>query len=1062
MKKNLVCMLCMLCLLLALPGGAWALEEVAYLDENGVSRKTDKGVEVTEITGVPSNPTTLSEGWYVVNETVETENQITVSGTVHLILANGASFTTKSYINVATGNSLTIYAQSTDSEKMGALETKNAYSQNSPGIGNYGGSGKITINGGKITARGTHSYNMSTYWSGAGIGSGGKKYGSGYPSETITINGGIVTATSGGECAAGIGSSMNSGGTCDVVINGGTVTANGTDDGPGIGACTANITINGGTVTARGQWKAGIDGVSGTIAINGGMVTSSAYSAGGIGNYGAAVVISGGVVRATSHSKPAISTNAQKNGGIIFEDGVGKVYGTTTLNDSITVAESERLTVQAGTELTISAGVTLTVYGEMYNNGTINEIGDLDCTDAKVHPIKTASCNAEDSILLVDCYCGGQTCTLSDDSFVYDGKTKALSVVVKPENESLHFDSSITYDKTPKNAGDYTATLTIAGQSISKKFTIARANPTYTVPTGLTAVWGTTLNTVSLPSGFSWMDKTLDVAKGGNVGEYKHSVKYTPKDTTNYNTISDIEVTVNVVKADSVMTTLPMVKENLVYNGSDQELVTAGKATGGKVVYKLGEDGVWSTSIPTASQAGSYVVYFKVQGDTNHNDTDEQVWVVGISARSIEDATVTLESETMVYTGQERRPAVTGVTVDGLTLTDSDYTVIGYSDNTNVTTQASVTLEGKGNFDGRVTKTFAIVKANSALTVKTYLGYDQEADEFTFGDAIRVTVQAQSTGIAASTFARRAARAVDGDNTMTLYYGDVQLTEPASDIGNGFFEATYVTTDCKVPVGSHTLTAKFSGSGNLAGSECPVTVTIQPRVLEPVWAFPSEDSRYYSAGDNTMTFSQMGFNNKMSGCEDVYIAQDTVGTLASDAPGEYETAAFENVQLEGEHAAFYVLPDSFTMNTLVTILSWPTVDGVTSGEDTTGGTSGEQSITEGQSAKFSVDVSGEGLTYQWYLVKDGKMTALTDGGVYAGTNTATLNIWGANTGLDGNKYVCVITNPAGEAKATFTLYVAKAPTDLPQTGDSSRLTLWLALLGMAGAGLLALRRKAHQ
>lgn len=954
----------MLCLLLlALPVGAWALENVPYLDENGVLQSTT-GVEVTEITEVPSDPTTLSDGWYVVTGTIKTANALKISGEVHLILADGASLTTTDNIDVATGNSLTIYAQSTGSD-MGVLEAQTTSAGTTAGIGNYYGSGRITINGG--------------------------------------------------------------------------------------------------TVTARGQTRAGIDGLGGTIAINGGVVTSSAYSAGGIGGSGAAVVISGGVVKATkwSNSKPAIAASAQKNGGIIFEDGVGKVYGTTTLNDSITVAESEMLTVQAGTELTIAAGVTLTVKSKMYNNGTINEIGDLDCTDAKVHPIKSSSCNEEDSIILVDCYCGGQTCTLSDDSFVYDGKTKALSVVVKPENESLHFDSSITYNATPKNAGTYTATLTIAGKTISKQFTIVPADPTYTVPTGLTAVWGTTLESVSLPSGFSWMNEKLDVAKGGDVGGYEHEVKYTPDDTKNYNTITGIKVTVNVVKADSVMTTLPMVIENLVYNGSAQELVTAGETDDGDVVYKLGEDGEYSTAIPTASQAGSYVVYFKVKGDTNHNDTDEQVWVVGITEKSIENATVTLESENMVYTGQERCPAVTGVTVDGLTLTDSDYTVIGYSDNTNVTTQASVILEGKGNFDGRVTKTFAIVKANSALTAKTYLGFEEE-DEFTFGEAIRVAVQAQSTGVAASTFARRAARAVDGDNTMTLYYGDVQLTEPVSDMGGGNFEAEYRTDACKVPVGTHTLTAKFSGSGNLAGSECQVTVTILPWMLEPVYAYPVEDSRYYSAGDNTMTFPEMALGSKVAGSTDVYIAQDTVGTLASDAPGVYETAAFENVQLEGEHVAFYALPDSFAVNTFVTILNWPTVDGVTSGEDTTSGTSGEQSITEGQSAKFSVNVSGEGLTYQWYLVKDGKMTALTDGGVYAGTNTATLNIWGANTGLDGNKYVCVITNPAGEAKATFTLYVAKAPVDLPQTGDSNCLTLWLALLGMAGAGLLALRRKAHQ
>ena len=62
------------------------------------------------------------------------------------------------------------------------------------------------------------------------------------------------------------------------------------------------------------------------------------------------------------------------------------------------------------------------------------------------------------------------------------------------------------------------------------------------------------------------------------------------------------------------------------YNGEAQELVKPGIAEGGTMEYAMGLLGdaepndVWSEDIPTAVEAGNYVVFWRVKGDEKHSD----------------------------------------------------------------------------------------------------------------------------------------------------------------------------------------------------------------------------------------------------------------------------------------------------------------------------------------------------------------------------------------------------------------------------------------------------------
>lgn len=66
-------------------------------------------------------------------------------------------------------------------------------------------------------------------------------------------------------------------------------------------------------------------------------------------------------------------------------------------------------------------------------------------------------------------------------------------------------------------------------------------------------------------------------------------------------------------------------------------------------------------------------------------------------------------------------------------------------------------------------------------------------------------------------------------------------------------------------------------------------------------------------------------------------------------------------------------------------------------------------ICEGDNATFSIDASGFNLTYQWQ--ENG--SDISDGGIYNGTNTATLTLTDPGLVNSGNNYRCVLSSSCG-------------------------------------------------
>ena len=375
MKRKVLslAMIAALCLTM-LPTAGWAANDpVAYIDfdENGVQitepRSCDQYSLVTE-NNTEWNASDENNGWYVVSGEVtigkkEAPQRVTVSGDVHLILANDAKLTVNGGISVNAGNSLTVYAQPAENDKTtGSLTVENVEEGNAGIGGDVQQSGDtITTNGGEITATGGTS--------GSGIGGGSKINGSG---GTITINGGEITAN-GGDNGAGIGGgSASSGGI--ITINGGTIATTGGNLGAGIGSLGAGgtIEINGGDITATGgNLGAGIGGgdndSGGEITINGGdkiIATGNGGGAGiGGGNYGAGgmIEINGGNITANGQGSSSACGGAGIGGGSQQSGGTITIHGgeivATGYSGSAGIGSGFAASIGSATVINIDGGI---------------------------------------------------------------------------------------------------------------------------------------------------------------------------------------------------------------------------------------------------------------------------------------------------------------------------------------------------------------------------------------------------------------------------------------------------------------------------------------------------------------------------------------------------------------------------------------------------------------------------------------------------------------------------------------------------------------------------------
>ena len=219
-------------------------------------------------------------------------------------------------------------------------------------------------------------------------------------------------------------------------------------------------------------------------------------------------------------------------------------------------------------------------------------------------------------------------------------------------------------------------------------------------------------------------------------GNAKPNTKYTAKVTltagsgesfadsvsipTDYTKVSADATTIVLTKTFDATDSLPAAivgtaptAKSLKYNGTEQELVTAGATSDGTMQYSLNNTN-WSTAIPKGKDAKTYTVYYKVKGDSGHSDSTVANVKVTIGQKDISGVTIGAIAN-QSYTGSAITPDP--VVTDGTTTLKkgTDYTV-SCTNNTNAGT-ATLTITGTGNYKGTNSKNFTIDPATQTLTV---------------------------------------------------------------------------------------------------------------------------------------------------------------------------------------------------------------------------------------------------------------------------------------------------------------------------------------------------------
>ncbi|MBQ9651146.1 MAG: InlB B-repeat-containing protein, partial [Prevotella sp.] len=151
-----------------------------------------------------------------------------------------------------------------------------------------------------------------------------------------------------------------------------------------------------------------------------------------------------------------------------------------------------------------------------------------------------------------------------------------------------------------------------------------------------------------------------------NVGTAKVTVTF----KGDYTSLGSVEKEFTITKATPTVTA-PTAIADLVYTGSAHALVTGGTTDVGDILsYCLEENGIYSTDIPTGTNAGTYTVYYKVDGSDNWNAVAGGTVEVPISPKAV---TVTAEAKSKEYGAAD--PDLTA-TVEGLVGEDAiSYTV---------------------------------------------------------------------------------------------------------------------------------------------------------------------------------------------------------------------------------------------------------------------------------------------------------------------------------------------------------------------------------------------------
>ena len=343
-----------------------------------------------------------------------------------------------------------------------------------------------------------------------------------------------------------------------------------------------------------------------------------------------------------------VSKGSVSNTYVTYVNGILTITAKTVDSPTITLSETcftydgnakePTVTVKDG-ETTIPASE----YSVSYSNNTNAGTATVTITDVEGGNY-TVSGTATFTITKAD---GSITAPTAKSGLVYSGSAQNLidagsstTGTVKYSLDDTTYDTAIPQGT---DAGKYTVYYKVEGDA--NHGDVAAQSLDVTIAAKTVASPTITLGTTSYTYDGTAKEPTVTVKDGETIiTATEYSVSYT--NNTNVGTatvtITDVEggnytvsgsATFAISSADGSLTP-PVGKSDLVYNGSAQDLITAGTTTTGTIKYSL-DDTTYDTAIPQGTNAAKYTVYYKVEGDANHSDIAAQSFDVTIAKASL-------------------------------------------------------------------------------------------------------------------------------------------------------------------------------------------------------------------------------------------------------------------------------------------------------------------------------------------------------------------------------------------------------------------------------------------
>ena len=366
------------------------------------------------------------------------------------------------------------------------------------------------------------------------------------------------------------------------------------------------------------------------------------------------------------------------------------------------------------------------------------------------------------------------------------------------------------------NAGTYSMFARIGATSNYNEnnaeyceFVVAKATPTYTAPTGLTAKYGQTLADVTLPGGWSWMDSSESVG-GASTAAKKFMAKFTPTDTDNYNTVENIELEVTVNKADG--RNLKTVELERKYTDTSEHTYTPDWAG-----LPAGQDWTFSSEasivLPKQDFAadGSLLTYAISGGKVG----DKITIILKASCNNYEDFTITL-TITLTEKDDQQALRITG----GTTVVYGQTLQLGTSGGSGSGAVTYAVTNGTGEATIDATGKLTPVKVGKVKVSATKAG-DASYNSITSSPVEITITRAVPTGEPAYTkitaSGKTLADAGLGIGTITPAGGTIAWDDPTTTevVANKSYGWTYTPTDTNYTTltGSIKLWSKSTSSG---------------------------------------------------------------------------------------------------------------------------------------------------------------------------------------------------------------------------------------------------------